>query len=150
MAKRQAVPRPVKKSEYTLCFASTNAQRGWRDLEATRRNSLVDAWDFLTRTPLQVTPTNYPLKGDLGVVVRMGVEHQRCSTSRVVATVRGSGSTSLTKSSTSNRFTPATPTRRSNRRRSGARPLGGGRSGRGARTAGDTRPDRADRRRAHR
>lgn len=77
MAKQQVVHRPVKKSEYTIQFASTNAQRGWRDLEATRRNSLVDAWDFLTRTPLQVRPTNYPLKGELGTVVRMGVPHER-------------------------------------------------------------------------
>lgn len=77
MAKQQQVPRPTKKSEYTILFASSQAQRGWRDLSATRRSALADAWDFLTRTPLQVTPTNYPLKGALSAVVKNGTKHDR-------------------------------------------------------------------------
>lgn len=66
MAKNTRVPRPTKKSEYTICFASVNAQKGWRDLVATFRGPLVDSWDFLTRTPMERTLTNYPLKGELG------------------------------------------------------------------------------------
>jgi hypothetical protein len=78
MAGKEAkVERPTKKSEYEIRFASVQAQRGWSDLRATSRNVLVDAWDFLTRTPLDVTPTNYPLKGELGIVLRGGAEHVR-------------------------------------------------------------------------
>lgn len=72
MAKQQAVPRPTKKHEYTIVAGTTQAAKGWRDLKATSRNTLADAWDFLTRTPLQVTHTNYPLKGALGTVSRNG------------------------------------------------------------------------------
>lgn len=77
MTKETKVERPTKKSEYEIVFASTSAQRGWIDLRATTRGPLVDAWDFLTRTPLERTPTNYPLKGELGTVRRGGVAHQR-------------------------------------------------------------------------
>ncbi|MFB2597095.1 hypothetical protein ACEXQE_04810 [Herbiconiux sp. P17] len=71
------VERPTKKSEYELRFASAQSQKGWLDLRATNRNALADAWDFLTRTPLGVTPNNYPLRGALGVVSRDGIEHGR-------------------------------------------------------------------------
>ncbi|MBF4571142.1 hypothetical protein ITJ64_01270 [Herbiconiux sp. VKM Ac-1786] len=71
------VERPTKKSEYEIRFASVQAQKGWVDLRATNRNALVDAWDFLTRTPLDVTLTNYPLKGALGIVTRGGAEYVR-------------------------------------------------------------------------
>lgn len=77
MVKDDLVARPTKKSEYTLRFASVGAQKGWRDLVATTRNSMVDAWDFLTRTPMQVTLANYPLKGELGTITRDGKAHER-------------------------------------------------------------------------
>lgn len=77
MAKQTKVERPTKNSEYELRFASVNAQKGWRDLAATLRGPLADTWDFLTRTPLDVTPTNYPLKDALGIVCRAGANHQR-------------------------------------------------------------------------
>jgi hypothetical protein len=64
-------------SEYELRFASVQAKRGWTDLKATIRNSLVDSWDFLTRTPQVTTPTNYRLRGDLGSVSRGGDTHDR-------------------------------------------------------------------------
>ena len=41
------------------------------------RNAMADTWDFLTRTPTQVTQTNCPLKGDMGRVTRDGVTHER-------------------------------------------------------------------------
>ncbi|WP_024792968.1 hypothetical protein [Tomitella biformata] len=44
------------------------AKKGWRDLVATIRNPMTETWDFLTRTPLATTPTNYRLKGELGTV----------------------------------------------------------------------------------
>ena len=50
------VPRPPKKVEYEVRFATANARKGWQDLAATIRNPLADAWDFLTRTPLMRTP----------------------------------------------------------------------------------------------
>lgn len=75
--KGELVPRPPKKIEYEIRFATTNAKRGWQDLAATIRNPLADAWDFLTRTPLANLPTNYPLKGEYGTIARDGKAHTR-------------------------------------------------------------------------
>lgn len=77
MGKQIKVDRPTKKSEYTIVHASSQAKKGWEDLVATQRNVMADAWDFLTRTPLEQTPKNYPLKGELSRVSRGGVDHQR-------------------------------------------------------------------------
>jgi len=77
MAKEQQVNRPIKKSEYTIVAATAAAQKGWRDLVATHRNLMVEAWEFLTTDPLRQTPTNYPLRAELSVITRNGVEHQR-------------------------------------------------------------------------
>ncbi|MDQ0029948.1 hypothetical protein [Arthrobacter bambusae] len=77
MAKNEKVERPTKKSDYELRFASAQAKRGWIDLKATIRNPLVDSWEFLTRTPLLETTTNYRLRGELGVVSRDGATHER-------------------------------------------------------------------------
>lgn len=77
MAKPNKVERPTKNSEFRIQFASSGAQKGWRDLLATTRGPLADSWDFLTKTPLEKTPTNYPLKGELGTVRRDGAVHTR-------------------------------------------------------------------------
>ena len=77
MARGKKVDRPTKRSEYDIQFASVSAQRGWTDLCATIRGPLADAWDFLTRTPLTVTPTNYPLRGELASVTRDGATYER-------------------------------------------------------------------------
>jgi hypothetical protein len=77
VARTRTVDRPTKKSEYEIVFASRQAEKGWTDLRATTRNPLADAWDFLTRTPLDRTPTNYPLKGALATVVHDGEQHDR-------------------------------------------------------------------------
>lgn len=77
MGKESKVERPTKKSEYEIRFASAQAKKGWTDLSATIRNSLVDSWDFLTRTPQLETPFNYQLKGELGLVTRNGSSHDR-------------------------------------------------------------------------
>lgn len=75
--REKAVPRPTKKAEYTIVFATRSAQAGWRDVLATQRNSVVDAWDFLTRRPLDSTPNNYQLKGELATVTHSGKTHGR-------------------------------------------------------------------------
>jgi hypothetical protein len=72
-AKDPQVPRPTKKSEYRIVFATESARKGWQDLAATIRGPLADTWDFLTRTPTERTPTNYPLKGE----ERSGTRHVR-------------------------------------------------------------------------
>jgi len=77
MAKKSKVERPTKKSEYEIVFASVAAQRGWTDLKATIVGPLTDSWDFLTRTPHDRTPTNYPLKGELQWITRDGAQHER-------------------------------------------------------------------------
>ena len=77
MPKESTVPRPAKKSEYVLKCATKQSEKGWRDLVATIRNPMSETWDFLTRTPLTTTQTNYPLKGPLGVVTRNGRTFQR-------------------------------------------------------------------------
>lgn len=77
MATDDLVARPTKKSEYSIRFASTGARKGWRDLVATIRNAMADTWDFLTRTPIDRTPTNYPLRGELQFFQRDGKSHER-------------------------------------------------------------------------
>ena len=77
MAKAPKVERPTKRSEYELRFATASAQRGWTDVKATILGPLTNAWDFLTRTPLERTPTNYPMKGELRFVTRDGSTHER-------------------------------------------------------------------------
>lgn len=77
-AKRgELVPRPPKKIEYEIRYATTDAAKGWQDLAATIRNPLAEAWDFLTRSPLAKTPTNYPLRGELGTISRKGKTYER-------------------------------------------------------------------------
>lgn len=75
--KGELVPRPPKKIEYEIRFATPGARKGWQDLVATIRNPMAEAWDFLTRTPLSTTPTNYQLRGELGTISRGGTTHQR-------------------------------------------------------------------------
>lgn len=77
MPKEALVPRPAKRSEYVLKYASKQSEKGWRDLVATIRNPMSDTWDFLTRTPLTTTPTNYQLEGSLGSITRSGRTFQR-------------------------------------------------------------------------
>jgi hypothetical protein len=71
------VPRPLKKSEFELRFATAQAAKGWRDLLATYRNSTVDAWDYLTSTPFAESSRHHRLKGELAHVNRDGQTHER-------------------------------------------------------------------------
>jgi len=69
--------RPVKSTEYQVVLATREAELGWRDLKATQRNTLADAWDYLTQHPLASTPTAHPLRGALGTIRRGGETHER-------------------------------------------------------------------------
>lgn len=77
VARQEKVPRPTKSTEFDIVFGSRQAAKGWTDLRATHRSQLADAWDFLTRTPTSITPSNYRLKGELSTVSRAGVTHDR-------------------------------------------------------------------------
>lgn len=68
MSKDRAVSRPLKKAEFEIRFATREAEKGWVDARATARNALVDAWDFLTRSPQERCDRCYPLRGDLNKV----------------------------------------------------------------------------------
>lgn len=93
MAKgKGSVPRPVKKTEYTIQFATQQAQKGWTDLVGTTRNAIVDAWDFLTRTPMASSDRNHQLKGELATVAVAGTRHDGGSTSCPVALACGATS----------------------------------------------------------
>lgn len=77
MAKTEQVHRPTKKDHFKIKFASTQAKKGWTDLNATIRNPLIEAWDILTVSPGVATARNYPLKGDLGLVTYQGKTYER-------------------------------------------------------------------------
>jgi hypothetical protein len=73
----EPVPRPLKKSEYKIFFESNKLRKTWIDLLAVRRSDLSDAWDFLTRTPLNVTSLSHPMRDDFQFLIAKGVSHQR-------------------------------------------------------------------------
>lgn len=70
--KSPEVPRPLRKSEFRILFASKQAERGWRDLVATQRNAAVNSWETLAQRPLELSTTQYPLKGTLSEVQYLG------------------------------------------------------------------------------
>jgi hypothetical protein len=72
MAKRESVPRPSRKSDFTVYFANAACAKGWRDLLAVRRNGLVDAWNYLTEQPEKNSELCYQLKDKLSTVTRGG------------------------------------------------------------------------------
>lgn len=71
------VPRPNKSTEYVIKFDSNGAAKGWRDLYATHRNALVDAWDYLTKNPQLASEYAYPLQSQLAKVLRDGRSYER-------------------------------------------------------------------------
>jgi hypothetical protein len=74
---RTRVPRPTKRTEYEIEFATRQAEKGWRDLCATMRSAMADAWDGLTRDPLAENRTCHGLKGSLATVADGGLSHDR-------------------------------------------------------------------------
>lgn len=78
MSKRESpVPRPLKRTEWEIVFATREAQKGWIDLLATARNATTDAWNTLTCEPLTETPRLYQLKGEYAYLVRDGRTYAR-------------------------------------------------------------------------
>lgn len=78
MARNQSVPRPLKKSDYTIAFGTRQAEKGWKDLVATQRNAMANAWDRLTEAPLTFdSKTMYQLSGPLATVTREGVTYDQ-------------------------------------------------------------------------
>lgn len=78
MAKRNdVVPRPLRKSEYRIEFATSEAASGWRDLCNRRRNAAVEAWDILTTHPMDENENLYALKGDLRLIEYNGQDFIR-------------------------------------------------------------------------
>jgi hypothetical protein len=75
MAEAEQVARPVKRSEYVIVHATRAAEKGWRDLLATTKNALVDAWDDLTVNPVRDDAKCHPLKDDLGTIAVNGTPH---------------------------------------------------------------------------
>lgn len=77
MAPRERVTRPLKSTEYEIRAGSRSSEKAWRDLVATKRNLVVNAWDTLTREPLVETSLCYRLRGPLARVIRDGQEFER-------------------------------------------------------------------------
>lgn len=77
MAKKARVERPVKTTEFTIVHASRGAERGWTDLKATMRNAVAEAWDALTRNPVDTSPAMHTLRGDLQWITRDGQTYER-------------------------------------------------------------------------
>lgn len=76
-AKSSRVHRPLKMGEYSLVFATRDAEKSWTDLLAMTRNALVDAWGYLTQTPLQQSERHHPLRGNLEFLTHRGERHRR-------------------------------------------------------------------------
>ena len=60
-----------------IVFGGRDTIKGWDDLKATKLNALVDAWDFLTRSPMEMSGACHQLRGDLATVSRDGVAHDQ-------------------------------------------------------------------------
>lgn len=66
--REEAVPRPIRSTEYTIRHATAGARKGWRDIVATQKNAAVEAWQRLTTDPTSIDGRCHPLKGDLATV----------------------------------------------------------------------------------
>jgi mRNA-degrading endonuclease RelE of RelBE toxin-antitoxin system len=75
MNQASSVPRPQKSTEYVIRYGSHEAEKGWRDLLATQRNAVVDAWDRLTTHPLDEDTRCHQLKGELTFITRNGMRY---------------------------------------------------------------------------
>lgn len=64
MSSAQESPRPHKRAEFVIEFATRSAQKGWRDCLAVARNATVDAWNRLTTAPMLENERRYQLKAD--------------------------------------------------------------------------------------
>ena len=74
---RDGIPvvRPLRKSEYPVLFVSKSVEKNWRDLVATRRDKVVDAWETLTKFPCVTTEIHYELRNGIGSIVKSGIAY---------------------------------------------------------------------------
>lgn len=68
MDRDQPVPKPSRKTEFTIFFDNNRAAKGWANLRATRLSDLIQAWETLSSKPLTQTESAYPLKGELATI----------------------------------------------------------------------------------
>lgn len=74
----EPVPRPRKKTEYAVQFMNARASKGWTDALSKHRNAIVDAWDFLTSSPLTTDGRRvYRLRDRLATVDYQGAAYDR-------------------------------------------------------------------------
>lgn len=75
--KKEKVTRPLRRSEFEIIFGTSNARKGWIDVLAVQRNTVVQAWERLTLDPLANDSTCHGMKGDLEFVAHQGTTHRR-------------------------------------------------------------------------
>lgn len=75
--KKETVTRPLRRSEFEIIFGTSNARKGWIDVLAVQRNTVVQAWEHLTLDPLANDSTCHGMKGDLEFVAHQGTTHRR-------------------------------------------------------------------------
>lgn len=75
--KKETVSRPLRGSEFEIVFGTSNARKGWMDVLAVQRNTVVAAWERLTAAPLENDTTCHGMKGDLEFVTHKGATHRR-------------------------------------------------------------------------
>ena len=69
--------RPTKSNEFEILFINSAAAKGWTDLTASAKNALADAWDCLSRTPLNHSERQYKLRAGYSSVAYKGVTYDR-------------------------------------------------------------------------
>jgi len=67
----EQVPHPAA-GRWTLRFADDKTAKGWRDIKATARNNLAEAWVWLTNDPRHHTSRQHQLRSDLATGVMDG------------------------------------------------------------------------------
>ncbi len=75
--RREQVARLQKKNEFEIRFSTRNAEKGWTNLLVTTRNAIVDAWDFLTKTPHAASEGNHPMRDELEFISVNGNRYPR-------------------------------------------------------------------------
>jgi hypothetical protein len=75
--KKETVTRPLRRSEFEIIFGTSNARKGWTDVLAVQRNTVVQAWERLTLDPQANDSTCHGMKGDLEFVSHKGATHMR-------------------------------------------------------------------------
>lgn len=92
MSPSREAPRPHKRAEFAIEFATRSAEKGWRDCLAVARNATVDAWDRLTTAPTLEDERLYRLKADFATGTHDGMTLERWQYKITKAGVSGTSS----------------------------------------------------------